>query len=112
MILIGLIKSEAHVSGTSSFGYESHNISATKTEILKEGDKEELILFVESEREKATEGRKILRELDELSEEHEWNDFADFPYTSDEQNALENKADDLKWISKYDKLIIIEGFSI
>lgn len=101
-ILIGITNESAHGAFHGAEGLEGFSVDSTRMTIIKEGTQSDLEAYVKQAREEAKEAQKKLNEL--------YDEYGPYRHaTSGEFNKLEEKYIKKRYISQFNKLIIVEG---
>ena len=100
MILLGIKKENISGSGSNSYGYSSFSSTSTNVEVIKEGNEEELIFFVEKIKEKV---KKIKETYDRL-------DNGDITHEECDEEIKKLCAGNEVVPHYFDKLLMLEGY--
>lgn len=107
-LLIGIKQTHASGSYHGADGFEGFSMDGTVVTLIKEGNIEDLILFVDTQREIANTAKK---EIDKINDELNYTfDMPDKKYNELGMKLHLHKSK--TGILNYDKLMIIEGITI
>jgi hypothetical protein len=103
-ILIGLKNTHAHGSFHGSEGFEGISMDGTVVTVIKEGTKNALIKFIADQRKLS---KEVIVEMRELEDDLELSNISEEDY-----DQAYDKLSKKIMISRYDKLMILEGETV